>query len=146
MSNVSLTGIARDLKAHAEKGKPIRIGVIGSGEMGTDLVTQCMLMQGLELAVIATRRPATALDAITIAYGENSNGRIVENRAAMSEALDTGKIAITNDPALMVSAPEIDVVIDATGKPGVAADYDLTARSEERRVGKECRSRWSPYH
>ena len=25
-----------------------------------------------------------------------------------------------------------------------AVDYDL--RSEERRVGKECRSRWSPYH
>ena len=25
------------------------------------------------------------------------------------------------------------------------ADVDLT-RSEERRVGKECRSRWSPYH
>src|SRR5256885_16715787 len=23
---------------------------------------------------------------------------------------------------------------------------DGTARSEERRVGKECRSRWSPYH
>ena len=23
---------------------------------------------------------------------------------------------------------------------------DLTVRSEERRVGKECRSRWSPYH
>ena len=22
----------------------------------------------------------------------------------------------------------------------------LAARSEERRVGKECRSRWSPYH
>src|SRR3989454_12797366 len=26
---------------------------------------------------------------------------------------------------------------------GLAASYD---RSEERRVGKECRSRWSPYH
>ena len=24
--------------------------------------------------------------------------------------------------------------------------YDLSNRSEERRVGKECRSRWSPYH
>ena len=23
---------------------------------------------------------------------------------------------------------------------------DLRLRSEERRVGKECRSRWSPYH
>ena len=25
-------------------------------------------------------------------------------------------------------------------------EYDALARSEERRVGKECRSRWSPYH
>ena len=24
--------------------------------------------------------------------------------------------------------------------------FDVTGRSEERRVGKECRSRWSPYH
>src|SRR5258708_18810714 len=25
-------------------------------------------------------------------------------------------------------------------------DADIALRSEERRVGKECRSRWSPYH
>ena len=24
--------------------------------------------------------------------------------------------------------------------------YNARTRSEERRVGKECRSRWSPYH
>src|SRR5256884_2261910 len=31
--------------------------------------------------------------------------------------------------------------------PGAEADFMLQfARSEERRVGKECRSRWSPYH
>src|SRR5258708_9953459 len=28
----------------------------------------------------------------------------------------------------------------------VHSDGRLDARSEERRVGKECRSRWSPYH
>ena len=27
-----------------------------------------------------------------------------------------------------------------------ALDFELRDRSEERRVGKECRSRWSPYH
>ena len=27
-----------------------------------------------------------------------------------------------------------------------AAEIDIYSRSEERRVGKECRSRWSPYH
>ena len=34
--------------------------------------------------------------------------------------------------------------------PMIAAGFGLAAtaaaRSEERRVGKECRSRWSPYH
>src|SRR5574337_1590290 len=28
----------------------------------------------------------------------------------------------------------------------IANAFDPPARSEERRVGKECRSRWSPYH
>ena len=27
-----------------------------------------------------------------------------------------------------------------------AVQEDVESRSEERRVGKECRSRWSPYH
>src|SRR2546427_11343288 len=39
----------------------------------------------------------------------------------------------------------LEILIAAAGGaahlPGVCA-----ARSEERRVGKECRSRWSPYH
>ena len=28
----------------------------------------------------------------------------------------------------------------------LAGDNAIIIRSEERRVGKECRSRWSPYH
>ena len=42
-------------------------------------------------------------------------------------------------------------VFTKAGKPGWAAIvpiYNMITqlRSEERRVGKECRSRWSPYH
>src|SRR5256885_17080420 len=34
-----------------------------------------------------------------------------------------------------------------TAKPGAGQlDFKKARRSEERRVGKECRSRWSPYH
>ena len=29
---------------------------------------------------------------------------------------------------------------------GILDVVNVFARSEERRVGKECRSRWSPYH
>ncbi len=125
-SQIALTGIARDLAARAETGKPIRVGVIGSGEMGTDLVTQMSLMKGIEMAAIATRRPQTALDAMTIAYGDDSHGRQAETPAQATAAIEAGKIAIVSAETL-VTTPNIDVVIDATGKPGVAADYDLLA-------------------
>src|SRR5256884_9284368 len=37
--------------------------------------------------------------------------------------------------------------IEETGKTGTTDLINIApARSEERRVGKECRSRWSPYH
>src|SRR5256885_11524164 len=43
---------------------------------------------------------------------------------------------------------QIDPRVRRKGEALVAAGYsvDVLARSEERRVGKECRSRWSPYH
>ena len=37
-------------------------------------------------------------------------------------------------------ADDVDVALPA------AAAVEIFHRSEERRVGKECRSRWSPYH
>ena len=35
---------------------------------------------------------------------------------------------------------------NASGKTSFVNSLEFARRSEERRVGKECRSRWSPYH
>jgi predicted homoserine dehydrogenase-like protein len=126
LTNVHLTGLARDLKQRADENRPIRVGVIGSGEMGTDLVTQGMLMRGIEISAIATRRPHTALEATAIAYGDTSHAIEAETTAKVTAAIEAGKLAITSADTL-VRNPLIDVVIDATGKPGVAADFDLLA-------------------
>lgn len=126
LTNVHLTGLARDLKARADAGRPIRVGVIGSGEMGTDLVTQGALMRGIEISAIATRRPHTAREAMVIAYGDDEHAAEADTPSKVSAAIEAGKIAITSAETL-VTTPEIDVVIDATGKPGVAADFDLLA-------------------
>ena len=126
MTNVALTGLARDLARRADEGRPVRIGVIGSGEMGTDLVTQGMLMPGIEVCAISTRRPHTAREAIRIAYGDQAKARETENQAQVTAAIEAGRIAITSND-MLVTNPLIDVVIDATGKPGVAADFCLSA-------------------
>src|SRR3712207_7867025 len=42
--------------------------------------------------------------------------------------------------------PALDAAVRAVLGP-ITPEYSLAVwRSEERRVGKECRSRWSPYH
>src|SRR3989454_2943127 len=71
-------------------------------------------------------------------------------------------VALTNlTPGLILVGPDrtVTALLSPTGGPALveaairgAADTlrlnvaPLVARSEERRVGKECRSRWSPYH
>src|SRR5256886_16710617 len=43
--------------------------------------------------------------------------------------------------------PELQLgVLDQVKQPALVACDTMNYRSEERRVGKECRSRWSPYH
>jgi len=126
MTNVALTGLARDLAKRAAERRPVRIGVIGSGEMGTDLVTQGMLMPGISIAAISTRRPHTAREAIRIAYGDEAIATEAETASRVTRAIESGRIAITSNE-MLVTNPLIDVVIDATGKPGVAADFDLMA-------------------
>ena len=45
---------------------------------------------------------------------------------------------------------QAEILCDKLGIPTISTGNILRAavkdRSEERRVGKECRSRWSPYH
>src|SRR5260370_31701756 len=67
--------------------------------------------------------------------------------AAKTLSYSPGVIKWANDvPAFMIQTPPLAPVsgrpIDFSVAPGTA----IVTRSEERRVGKECRSRWSPYH
>src|SRR3712207_9185470 len=47
--------------------------------------------------------------------------------------------------AVVAVLASIPIVLLPVSVEYQAVEYEL-ARSEERRVGKECRSRWSPYH
>ncbi|MEM7214040.1 MAG: NAD(P)H-dependent oxidoreductase [Pseudomonadota bacterium] len=126
-TNVALTGLARDLEARAETGKPIRIGVIGCGEMGTDLITRVSHMRGIEIAAVSDRDPDRVTSGLRIAYGSDEMGNTVSQSSAMSTTIEAGKIAITDDSLLVAENPLIDVVIDATGIPAVGAEIGLHA-------------------
>ncbi len=126
-TNVALIGLARDLEERAKQGKPVRIGLIGSGEMGTDIVTQVAHMRGLKIGAIAELNVPAAIKAVDIAFRETGHAREVGKASELDAAIEAGKIAVTSDAELVISSGLIDVVIDATGVPAVGAAIGLRA-------------------
>ena len=51
-----------------------------------------------------------------------------------------------NDVRAAILGKKGELTAVLKGMKDVAPDERPKVRSEERRVGKECRSRWSPYH
>ena len=47
-------------------------------------------------------------------------------------------------PTAQIPQEDVDAIAALLDRANIDAERHL--RSEERRVGKECRSRWSPYH
>src|SRR3712207_9094212 len=72
----------------------------------------------------------------------------VETDLGVDEGVSLGRAMLQNDDDGTMSATQL------TGTPETLDDGtqvlipndEENQRSEERRVGKECRSRWSPYH
>ncbi|WP_273723588.1 NAD(P)H-dependent oxidoreductase [Bartonella sp. AU18XJBT] len=126
-SNVNLTGLAHDLKQRAEKHPPIRIGLIGCGEMGTDLLSSIAHMDGITVAAVATRTPSRIFDAATIAYGEDGHACEVENTYALTQSIEKNLIAATDDINLVLRHEQIDIIVDATGYPEAGAEIGIKA-------------------
>ena len=99
---------------------------------------------------------------VGIIMGSSSDSRIMQGAA---EILDKFKIkhedqivsahrtpARLSEYAQHAEKSGFKVIIAGAGGaahlPGMIASHTIipVIRSEERRVGKECRSRWSPYH
>ena len=69
---------------------------------------------------------------------------LVSRKARQRTASFQDTIAAPRQTTLLILAGS--AVGNQIGSGFVIGGAEYGARSEERRVGKECRSRWSPYH
>lgn len=126
--------LSEDLARRADAGKPVRIGLIGAGEMGTDIVTQVTLMRGLEIGVLAEVRLDHAWAAIDIAGISRARARACSTREEAEAAMAQGLIAVTDKGSIACTAGGVDVIIDATGNPGVGAELAIDAMDHGKHV------------
>ena len=69
---------------------------------------------------------------------------VMANPNGLTQLPETEYVEIFNSSGADISLKNWLFIYD--GRETVLPDTVLPHRSEERRVGKECRSRWSPYH
>lgn len=118
-----MQSLHRMLLERESQGKPIKVLVVGAGQMGTDLIVQIRQMKGIALAGIAVRRNFDQVfDALKYAGYDEIDWVEARNQRYLSYAYRTKKIAVSDDIDLLLTDDSIDVVIDATGHPNSGAE------------------------
>ena len=120
-------GLAAEIAAHVERSGVMTVGLAGAGQMGTDIAVQLSLMQGVRLGAISEIRGDAAREAALMS-GRSQDGIVsAATASAIDNAIETGRLALTEDYKALCAAGRIDVIIDATGNPNVGTLIALEA-------------------
>ncbi len=92
-----------DLLRRADTAKPVRVGLIGAGKFGSMFLSQAPTTPGLRVTAIADLEPDRA--------------RAACRTVGWSDAL-VKEVAFTDDALALTARADVDVVVEATGRPG----------------------------
>jgi len=111
----------RMLVARAAEGRPLTVGLIGAGKFGTMFLAQAKHTPGVHVVGIADLAPERARASL------ERTGWPRERHAASSfgDAARRGATHVTDDAMALIAAPEIAIVIDATGNPAAGIRHAL---------------------
>jgi predicted homoserine dehydrogenase-like protein len=112
-----------------EKNKgTIRVGLVGTGQMGTGMMSQMEKMDGMKVVAAAD----ISAERAAAAFGEAGvdGAQVVtenEDMAHVRTALAEGRKIATNSADFLVQIPDLDVIVEATGVPNVGAEVCYAA-------------------
>lgn len=125
--------VDRELERRELEGRPIRVGMVGAGFMGRGIALQILThVRGMRLVAISNRHLGQAREAFSQA-GVGSTVT-VETQSKLEDAVERGECVVTDDPALLCEADNIDVVLEVTGSIEFAARVVMRAISAGKHV------------
>lgn len=121
--NTAMINIPTGLRSLEE---PIRVGVIGAGLFGTNLIGQIERAPGMRTAAVADVETEKAIAALTAARDRGDDIATVPEPTDANEVMATGGRAVLPDGVALTRA-NVDVVVEATGVPRAAARHAYSA-------------------
>jgi len=108
----------RLLEREARLGRPVKVGVVGAGQMGRGLIAQISNSAGMEVAVVADIAIDKAVDALANAGRPDA---VVENDLAKAAELIEARTAVVINDGLAMPQLPVDIILEVSGVPEVAA-------------------------
>lgn len=121
-----MIGLHKELEERERFGKPVRVGVIGAGQMGTDVVAEIKMMKGIDVVIAADIDIDRAKRAFEIAQMDG-NVVVAETAKEADHAVEQGFRVAASDYRVVTDMKNVDVMLEATGFPEVGARAALRA-------------------
>jgi len=115
-----MIGLNYELEEREASGKPVRIGLVGAGQMGTDVIATTKMMKGIRVVVSADIDIERAINSYKIARIDG-DVIVAETAEQADEAVACGKLVATRDYRVVTDMKNIDVMLEATGVPEIGA-------------------------
>ena len=108
-----------DLLRRADAARPVRVGLIGAGKFGSMFLSQAPTTPGLRVTAIADLEPDRA--------------RAACRTVGWSDAL-VAETAFTDDAPALAARPDVDVVVEATGRPEAGIRHARAAFADGKHI------------
>ncbi len=115
--------IGQLLAVRERDGKPVRVGLIGAGRMGTAFLVQARHTIGLHVAAVADIEAGRAATALALA-GWSPMKAVART---LADALASGGTWVTTDDGALWGEAGLDVLVDATTDPQDGVRHALAA-------------------
>src|SRR5699024_9995629 len=108
----TIMSIYQELLTRDEANQPIKVGIIGAGQMGFGLISQISNIPGMVVGGICDVNEENANTAKTYYHSQEKH--------------DVTTV-VSSDYREVIQSPSVEVVVDATGVPEVGAQISLEA-------------------
>ena len=118
------------LLARKARNNPIRVGVIGAGKFGSMFLSQAVRIPGVHVVGIADLNVAQAKSNLANVHWTAEQ----YGAASLDAALRDGNTHVGDSFEALVAHPAIELIVEATGNPIVAAEHLLAAFAARKHV------------
>jgi len=119
------------LQRLAARQNDIKVAIIGIGSIGNGLVYQCHNTPGFKPVAIADIKIERA---ITCATWLGLDYEVVDSLTAVNEAIHHGKLAVSDNGALIAQCEQAHVLIEASSAVAAGGQHAITALTHNKHV------------